>query len=107
MDNWLKLTLLILTCYRSAQLFAFDEGPSFGLFKKGIFFSLRKELGAYDYAPNGEATTNLGRMMTCPYCLGVWIALVLALFAYPVETAFIYWLPIAGGQSFLQSMGNR
>lgn len=100
MQDWLKLVFLVLVCYRLADLLAYDEGP-FSVFKR-----LRVWLGAYDYGPNGEAQTILGRFVSCPYCLGVWIALPLAIWA-SLDYWWLWWFAIAGGQSFLQSMGNR
>lgn len=102
MSEWLKLVILSLICYRLAQLFAYDEGPF------SAFHWLRIMAGAYDYDKQGRAQTGLGRMMTCPYCLGMWMALILAVIAYPFPDFAGYWLAIAGLQSFLQGLtGGR
>lgn len=95
--------LLSFVCYRVARLFAIDEGPTFWLFKRGIFLTLRVACGVYDYGENGEAETALGRAMGCPYCLGIWLALPLSLYATGTHW-YIAWFAIAGGQAFLQGL---
>lgn len=103
MFNWFSFILLSFVCYRLAQLFVFDEGPTFWLFKGGTFHWLRVKAGAYDLGDNGEALTGLGRAFNCPYCFGIWIALPLAFYATGIHPAvLIWWLAIAGLQAFLQ-----
>ena len=94
-----NLIILSLICYRLVQLVAFDEGPF------SVFQRLRIVLGAYDYDAQGIAKTNLGRMMTCPYCLGVWIALPLSLYASGIVW-YAAWFAIAGLQAFLQGLSR-
>lgn len=101
MSDWLNLAQSSLACYRLAQLFAFDEGPL------SLFQRLRAAAGGYTYDKQGRAKTGLGRMATCPYCLGMWIAIPLAIFATrPRRSLIIRWLAIAGGQSFLQGLSD-
>jgi hypothetical protein len=100
-EGWLKLVLLSLACYRLAQLFVYDEGPF------GVFQQLRLSIGGYDYNEQGQARTSLGRLITCPYCLGMWIALFMAVSAYGWPEFIIYWLAIAGLQAFLQGLVTR
>ena len=48
---------------------------------------------------------NLADLSNCPYCLGVWLALFVALpLARPLGAFVLIWLAIAGGQSALQSL---
>lgn len=99
MLDWLELIVLILVCYRLSRLIAIDEGPF------SIFLKLRVKLGAYDYGNNGQAQSNLGRGINCPHCIGLWIALPLALIASGIQWhTLLYWFAIAGGQSFLWSL---
>lgn len=101
MPDWFNLLLLTLACYRLAQLVAVDEGPF------GIFFGLRDRLGAYDFRPDGQAKTNIGRGISCPYCVGIWFALPLAVAKVGLSVDAILWgLAIAGGQAFLWSLRN-
>lgn len=93
--------LLSLLVYRLARLIAIDDGPF------DVILKFRAALGAYDYGPNGLAKTSLGRGITCPYCVGVWLALFVAIAAYPWPEMLVYWLALAGAQSFLQSLGRQ
>ena len=94
-----KFLLLALVVYRLARLVTLDEGPF------GAFLKCRAILGAYDLGENGQARTNLGRGVSCPHCVGIWLALVMAVVTYGwhLET-IVYWLALAGAQSFLQSV---
>lgn len=101
LNEWLNFALLVFICYRLAQLFALDEGPF------GIFHKIRVRVGAYNRDDTGEAITRLGRGMSCPYCLGIWIALPLSLYATGITWQIpIWWIAIAGGQAFLQGLSN-
>lgn len=93
--------LLALFVYRLARLVAVDDGPF------DVFLKFRDSLGAYTYGPNGAAITSLGRGITCPHCVGVWVALFAAVSAYPWPEFIVYWLALAGAQSFLQSLGRQ
>ena len=49
----------------------------------------------------------IGFLLHCPYCLGVWIALALALILWPITwLTILYWLAIAGGQAALQKFSD-
>ncbi len=99
MNEWLNFILLTFVCYRLAQLVTLDEGP-FGIFQK-----IRVKAGTYDNDDDGQAAMGLGRVMSCPYCLGVWIALPLSVYAVGINwQIFIWWFAIAGGQAFLQGI---
>jgi len=92
--------LLALAVYRLARLVAIDDGPA------DILLKSRSDLGAYDYGENGLAKSNLGRGIACTYCVGFWIALFVAIAFYPWPEFLLYWLALAGAQSFLQSLGR-
>ncbi len=93
--------LLALLVYRLARLIAIDDGPL------DVILEFRNTLGAYDYGPNGLAKNSLGRGITCPHCVGMWLALFVAIAAYPWPEVLVYWLALAGAQSFLQSLGRQ
>lgn len=98
----MQLLIDILAAYRLTRLITEDEGPA------ELSTKLRVALGAYDYGPDGQAKTNLGRGISCPYCVGVYAALLmLALRWVPGADYLKAWLAIAGGQSFLQSVGTE
>ena len=89
-------------CYRITQLIVMDDGP-FDIIQK-----LRIRLGVYDYGENGSSTKALGRLFGCPYCIGVWVALILTLTLFPIGWLTIaYWFGIAGAQSLLENIAPR
>ena len=96
---WIKFVLGILACYRLSQMVVYDEGP-FRLFDR-----LRVWAGCYDYGENGQPKSGWGRLLNCPYCVGLWFSIPLA-FVIAERIAWdiiVLWLAIAGAQSFLES----
>lgn len=100
----LRLLLAGLSCYRLSRLIAWEEGPL------GIFSALQKALGGKDIDEDtGQPRTALGRFITCPWCLGVWIALALYfLLTYPtiIGDAFLIIMGLAGLQAYLQGTSD-
>lgn len=96
-----NLLLDILATYRLARLISLEEGPG------DLLVELRSKLGAYDYSADGRPITSLGRGISCPLCVGVYIAaLMLLLRGVPCAHYFKLWLAIAGGQSILQKVSE-
>ena len=95
-DNLLLLLLSILACYRVSQFIAFDDAP-FGLMKRA-----RLLFGKRANKPDGFWYT-MAELINCPYCVGLWLALIPALF---FSNFLLYWLAIAGGQAFLESISQ-
>lgn len=96
----LRLLCGILGVYRLAQLVALDTGP-FRAFER-----LRAWAGTLSHARLRE---NLGGLVHCPYCLGMWFALpvaVLVLFPSVVGDVLLLLLALAGGQAFLEGLTN-
>jgi hypothetical protein len=97
-----RLALAALAVYRLAQLVAVDDGP----FK--VFDRLRAWAGTMPIAVVRE---NLGALARCPYCLGVWFALLCgALVLWPSRPgdAFLVVLGLAGAQAFMEGFhANR
>jgi hypothetical protein len=96
----IKLVIASLACYRIAQLFVFDDGPFC------VFDRIRIWVGRYDYGADGKSQTGLGRLLSCPYCVGLWLAIPLA-FTFLPETIIdflMFWFAIAGGQAFLEGI---
>lgn len=91
----LSLLKLALATYRLSRLIAVDEGPV------GVFFRARHALGAYDYGENGEPATVLGRGISCPHCVGVYVAVALWLMRGSVVVDLF---AVMGLQSFLWSL---
>lgn len=102
MPEWFLFILAVFACFRLAELIAIDDGPDDRL------LWLRAKLGAFDLGDDGRPETSIGRGIICPYCIGVWLAFFAALIIAPFDWRLIlYWLAIAGGQAFLQSIGGR
>lgn len=92
--DW-RLILLTLAVYRIAQLIAIDRGPF------AIFERLRDV--AYKYH-------ELGMLLSCPYCLHIWIVaalLVLGLICLPAFDAAVLLFGVAGAAAFLQTIGDQ
>lgn len=95
----LPLILLVLACYRAARFVVFDDGPW------RFMFRIRVQLGVYDYGENGRSQRMLGQMLSCPHCVGLWLAAFMAIgvcWTMPWPVTMLYWWAIAGGQSYLE-----
>jgi hypothetical protein len=98
----MRIFLGILACYRLARLFSQEDGPF------DTFDWMREEAGCYTYGADGRPATSLGRLLECPFCLGIWFALFCTLLVWKrtgFSDAMLLWLGIAGGQTFLQERG--
>lgn len=95
------LILLMLACYRLARFITRDDGPW------RLMFRIRVWAGTYDYRENGRPRRMLGQMLECPHCVGLWIALAMAIglcWTMPWPVVGLIWWAIAGGQSLLESL---
>ncbi len=90
--------LASFACFRLAQFVVYDDAPG------GLMLRLRIRAGVYDYGDNGEPQSRLARLLSCPHCVGLWIALGLAicLFWQRLFVLLPAWWAIAGLQSFLE-----
>lgn len=96
----LMLSLLSngLACYRLTRLITREAGPF------DVFHRLRSAVGAYDYGADGRPQSTLGKLFDCPYCAGVWVALLILLCPeWQVKKILISWLAVAGAQAALQA----
>lgn len=114
------IMLAAFAIYRLSSLISKDEGPYLSLFYKdddgvGIFRWIRKKAGAekkiYTYDDRGnlriQITTNLGRGISCPLCVGAYVAafiLILMSISSPSTNIFISWLGLWGIQTFLENL---
>lgn len=92
--------LCALACFRLARLVAIDEGPF------SVFQHLRQRAGAYEYDAQGRVKTAFGRGISCPYCVGVYAALLLAVLQrlqLPGTSFLVNVLALAGAQSAIQA----
>lgn len=97
----------VFATYRAAQLFAYDEGPGDILvqFRSWVH---RDKTGQCRQSP---FWVSFDKLVNCPYCLGVWFAMVftcLSVLVIPMTVwmGLIYWWGVAGGQTFLQSIND-
>lgn len=97
-DNLLYLVLSVFATYRIAQFVVYDDAP-FALMKRAKAWLGKKAAGARKY----RIWWSLAELVNCPYCVGLWIALIIAVVLFP-NHIFLYWLAIAGGQSFLENL---
>ncbi len=104
-SNIWTLIRCALAAYRLAQLFSIDDGPM------RIFANLRqwarKSAAHEQIRSHGRfgPRQSLAEGLECPYCVGVWMAVFVALCAYvhnPITEVFLDVLAIAGGQALLQ-----
>lgn len=94
--------LLTLATFRLAQLVSVDK----------ITEPIRLAIGRKTTDNEGYKEGHnrgwkfLADLINCPYCTGVWIAFIAAFGMLPSSLWFfiIYWLSIAGGQSFLEGV---
>lgn len=84
---WFRLVIAILATWRIAHLIAHEDGPF------DVIVTLRVKAG------DGV----IGRLMDCPYCLSLWIALPFAfMLANDFVSGIAAWLAISGGASALE-----
>lgn len=84
--------LQVLATYRIARLIAVDNGPF------DIFLFIRQELGKR--ANSNRVMRTLADGANCQFCVGFWVALMLALLFQEKYPWWLSWLAIAGGQAF-------
>lgn len=95
------LVLVVLAgfaCYRIAQFIVYDDAPF------QVMFKIRVWAGRYDLGENGQSRTQLGKLLSCPHCVGVWVAFGLALLLFwRLPAVFLLtWWAISGLQSWLE-----
>lgn len=95
MTEWpiaVQFAAAILGTWRVAHLVAREDGPF------DVVVRVRSRAG------DGE----VGALMDCPHCLGVWIALPFAWWLSDTWGGFgVAWLGVSGGASFLQRLVDR
>lgn len=93
MPSWLQFLLVALASYRVARMISLEEGPY------SVFFKLRRPF----LDAGGTPKTWIGRGLTCPLCVGVWVSLAMLGISY-VEWLnwLVVWLAVAGLQAALQ-----
>lgn len=122
MNEIIKIFLAIFSLYRLSGLISSEEGPYLPFLyhdpdQRGVFEKIRYKLGAYDYVyeydeegrQQVKVATNLGRGLSCPLCVGAYLAFPIALFLYfprklkDIPLVLLTWLGIWGVQTFLEN----
>ena len=96
-----RWVLAALATYRLAELVALDKGPL------GVFAKVRGWAGCH---PSDLIRENLGELLHCPYCLGVWFGLFCALLAlWPTlgGDLLLAAFGLSGAQAFLYTIGGN
>lgn len=117
MNEYIRLLLAILTCYRLARMVALDDGPFF-VFKRIRYWA--KDRAYYEAWAEGETKPtdevsdrhfgkwhNLAEGISCPFCVGTWLSLPLFLLVVKPRKRgdmFLLLIAISGGQAFLQTL---
>ena len=93
--------LAALATYRLAELVALDQGPF------GVFAKVRGWAGCH---PSDLVRENLGELLHCPYCLGVWFGVfcgLLALWPTLGGDLILAVFGLSGAQAFLYTIGGN
>ncbi|WP_082234626.1 DUF1360 domain-containing protein [Halobacillus massiliensis] len=102
MGDWLNLFILAFACFRLTRLVVQDV-----IFEplRSPFFTIIKEDGEEWLEPKGL----IGELLSCQWCVGVWMALiVVALHLFvPYSELFLFIMAIAGMQSLIYTFSER
>jgi len=94
------ILIAILATYRVAQFIAYDDAP-FGLMKLLRLYLGKKAAEAKQHG----VWWSLAELINCPFCIGFWFSLLITPFIFGVHWySILFWLAIAGGQAWLESM---
>lgn len=97
---FLMFLIGVLASYRLTVLVVFDTWP----------FGIMQRIRDYFSGQTNAIGFNINKVLTCPYCFGIWSALIIAGLVYidkPWSTAIVIILGIAGGQAFLESLSSK
>ena len=91
MDEF-RFVVAVLATWRVAHLVAREDGP----FDVVVWLRTRAGSGV------------LGRLMDCPHCVGLWVAMPFACWMAETPSAWLpVWLGISGGASLAQRLIER
>ena len=91
-EVWFRFVLAVLATWRVTHLLANEDGPA------NVIFRIRQRLG------NGL----FGKLADCFYCLSVWVAIPLAIFAgRDALERCVTWLALSGAACLLERIGRR
>jgi hypothetical protein len=89
---WFRFVVAVLATWRIAHLAAHEDGPF------DVIVQLRARAG------DGV----MGRLMDCPYCLSLWIAVPPTFWLGDTWIEWVMgWLAVSGGASLLERSGRH
>lgn len=96
-----RFTIAALSVYRLAELVSLDDGPYH------VFERFRLFLGRKAYI--SKTHRMLAELVICPFCVGIWMSVpvaVLYLFRNPLFDLILLILGMTGLQAFLEQIGG-
>ncbi|MGG0935309.1 DUF1360 domain-containing protein [Brevibacillus centrosporus] len=106
--SWIDLTILVLASFRLTHLIVFDEITAF---LRNPFFTVTyvtdatgQLLRQIDFK-GGKIRSWIGRLLSCYWCVGIWVALVVVgLYLYvPAAYPLLLLLAIAGAAAVIET----
>ena len=105
------LILIILATFRLTRLFVYDKIAQFfrdWFLVKTVFPGENDELVIVRRTPVYGPRRTISELLACPWCIGIWMALIVTFFYFYTTFAWfiILLLAIAGSATFLQLLSN-
>ncbi len=104
--DYLRLILAALATFRIARLLPLDDGPLY-IFERVRLFTNKKVITEQDELGFWH---NLNDAVLCPYCQGLYVAIICAIVLF-IPTiygdAFLIIFALAGAQSLLQKRAEK
>lgn len=110
---WMEFFLLILASFRLTRLVVFDQITEF--FRKFFLDEVEEQnkegqTEVFIVPKSGKIRGFLGELISCYWCTGVWVAIILTLLYYffpSISEPFILVFAIAGGASLIEALLQR
>ena len=105
------LILIMLATFRLTRLFVYDKITQFfrdWFLVKTVFLGENDELVIIRQNPVSGPRRTISELLSCPWCIGIWMALIVTFFYFYTTFAWfiILLLAIAGSATFLQLLSN-
>lgn len=100
----LQLLISVAATWRLTSLFVYEAGPL------DVFTRLRQRAGVhYDEMSTAYGTTVVAKMLVCPKCTSLWMALLVALLVHRRVDAdlFLHALALSAGAIVLNDVAGR
>lgn len=101
--NWMMFVMIILASYRFTHLIVFDKITEF---IRGSFLKRKKINDHGEMKTKKVPDSNLGYLLNCYWCTGIWSAIIFGLGYVLYPTIFIpaiFIFAIAGGQTVIET----